>query len=105
MMILPDGNTEFLQGLQQALIDEAQAPLRAQADAAAMQSAPSGNAGPPGGMPMMPPGGAMPPGGGMPMPPGGPAGLAQLLGIGGPGGGSAPLPPSPAADELRRMTS
>lgn len=91
MLILPDANAEFLMGLQQALIDEAQAPLRAQADAAMMQAAP-GNAGPPGGM--MPPPGA-----------GAPPGLAQLLGVGGPGGGSAPLPQAPAADELRRMTS
>jgi|688.fasta_scaffold24957_10 hypothetical protein len=91
MLILPDANAEFLMGLQQALIDEAQAPLRAQADAAMMQAAPSGNAAPPG-APMMAPGGA-------------PPGLAQLLGVGGPGGGSAPLPPAPAADELRRMTA
>jgi hypothetical protein len=88
MQLLPDANIEFLTGLQQALIDEAQAPLRAQAEQmVAPQQA--GNFGSPGGAP--------------PMAPGAPPGLASLLGMGGPGGGSAPLPQAPAADELRRM--
>lgn len=96
MQLVPDANIEFLMGMQQALIEEAQAPLRAQAEAT-LRNAPgtampipaaAGNAGAAGG----------------PVPPTGPPpGLAALLGAGGPGQGSAPLPPSGMADELRRM--
>ena len=96
MMLTADADTDFLKQLQELLIAEAQKPLQAQA-AATLQS---GSA-----QPLPPP--AVPPGGGGgPVLPGGggvPAGLAALMGQGGPGGGSAPLPPSPAADELRRM--
>lgn len=95
MMLTADADTEFLKQLQELLIAEAQKPLQAQA-AATLQS---GSA-----QPLPPP--ATPPGGGGPVLPGGggvPAGLAALMGQGGPGNGSAPLPPAPAADELRRM--
>ena len=85
MQALPDANLEWLKAVQDAILAEVQAPLRAQAQAAA---APPTSAAP------LPPGaGAGPP----------PAGMAALLGAGGPGNGSAPLPPSPAGDDLRRM--
>ena len=84
MMLLPDANPDFLFQLQNALIEQANAPLQAQAQ---MQQGPppAGNvmsladmAGTAAGAPL-----AMPGGGPMP--------------------GSAPLPPAPVADELRRM--
>lgn len=90
LQLVPDANVDFLLQLQQAIISEAQAPLQAQA----MMASGPGNAGPVGPVAGPPPG----------APVGGPPpGLAQLLGAGGPGNGSAPLPQSPAADELARM--
>ncbi len=78
LQLAPDSNVEFLMQVQQMIISEAQAPLRAQAQQAGGPPAPAGNV-----QAAMPAGG--PPAGGM----------AELLGIGGPGGGSAPLPPGP----------
>lgn len=97
MQLVPDANIEFLMGMQQALIEEAQAPLRAQAEATLANS--------PGTAQSIPVAGAGTAGAaGGPVPPTGPPpGLAALLGAGGPGQGSAPLPPSGMADELRRM--
>lgn len=83
MMLLPDANPDFLNQMQAALVEEANAPLRAQA-AQAAGPPPAGNA-----QPLMPP----PPGGApMGMPAGGPL------------PGSAPLPGNRAMpDELARM--
>lgn len=89
MMLVSDADQEFLRMLQEALIAEAKKPLQAQAAATLQGGSAQAIPAP------SPPGG---PGGG-----GIPAGLGALMGQGGPGNGSAPLPPSPAADEMRRM--
>jgi len=97
LQLAPDANVGFLQSLQQAIIEETQAPLRAQA---AQAAATPGGAVP---QPAAPPGAV--PAGGMPGAPPGPppGGLAALLGMGGPENGSSPLPRTDTQSELDRM--
>ena len=85
MMLLPDANPDFLFQLQNQLIEQANAPLQAQAQMQQMQPPPPGNA-----MSLADMAGTA-------------AGAPLAMPGGGPLPGSAPLPPAPVADELRRM--
>ena len=90
---LPDSNVDFLRTVQDMLIEEAQAPLRAQAQQASAAAPPSAAG-------QMPAG----PGGAGPLPQGPPPGegvgtmMTQLLGQPTP-----PAPRGPAAAELDRI--
>lgn len=92
MMLLPDGNPDFLFQLQNLLIGESTSANQAQQPA---PPPPSGN--------MMSPdmmAGGMPPAA---MMAGQGAGAPMAMPGGGPIPGSAPLPPNALGDEVRRM--